>query len=86
MTDISKLFEEEEAKAVAEANSPDRIARDQEDALRRAERVEAAGNYQPDFVECDHCGGEFYGGEFYGGDMDGDHCSECAEELFGDDK
>lgn len=29
---------------------------------------------------CDNCGGEFLPE-----DMDGDHCRECAEELFGDE-
>jgi len=34
----------------------------------------------PDFLSCENCGGNFYHG-----DMDGDHCQDCAEILFGRD-
>lgn len=30
---------------------------------------------------CDYCGGEFLPE-----DMDGDHCFDCADELFGEDE
>lgn len=33
----------------------------------------------PDFVECAFCGESFHRG-----DMDGEHCRECADELFND--
>ena len=32
-------------------------------------------------IICDNCGGEFFPE-----DMDGDHCLDCAEELFGDEE
>lgn len=32
-------------------------------------------------VACDHCDGRFDRS-----DMQGDHCHDCAEELFGDDE
>lgn len=33
-----------------------------------------------DLVECAHCAGLFLRE-----DMDGEHCRECADEIFGDD-
>lgn len=32
-------------------------------------------------VMCDNCGGDFLPE-----DMDGDHCGECAAEIFGDEE
>jgi len=42
--------------------------------------VEDDLDLNPDFLPCANCGGDFY----YG-DMDGEHCRECADELFGGD-